>query len=365
MLKHNQRKLAVFTFGAISVCLICGGLALAQTKQLKAPANPQIPTDDSNQSQVVVNPPNGTSSSYSVIVENNTTPDGKVTQSRKVWQNGQLVEEEEKTLDADEAQNGFSATIQLPNGQVAPGGLFSSEDEDDVFGSAPANPFEAIRQMEEQMRAQQERMRAQFDLLRQQLGDPNAMYQGIPQQQFNAPNALNFGQAPSKYWIGATIESVPEFLTAQLPIDEKQGVWVQYVAPESPAAKAGIKRYDVIYKIGDEIVANPMEVTKLIDKIGADKVAIEYYRKGKLEKGELTIEERPAQAQKGFVFGAPQQNKNFRVVRPGLIVPESEAQPEVIEAAPSNQGSEADGAIDMPTDVAPATVEAETAAPEN
>ena len=276
-----------------------------------------------------------------------------------------MVEEEEKTLDADDAQNGFSATIQLPNGQVAPGGLFSSEDEDDIMGTMPSNPFEAIRQMEEQMRVQQERMRAQFDALRQQLGDPNATSQGIPQLQFKSPTLQLSAQAPSKYWIGATIESVPEFLTAQLPIEEKQGVWIQFVAPESPAAKAGLNRYDVIYKIGDEIVSNPIEVTKLIEKIGADKVAIEYYRKGKLEKTELTIEERPAQAQNGFVFGAPQQNKNFRVVRPGLIVPESEVQPEINEVAPTNQDSDTNNVESAQEVVAPATIEAEeTPSPE-
>ncbi len=367
MLKPIQKKFAYFTLGAIGVCLVCGGITLAQTKQLKTPANPQVAAEETNQSQSVVTAPNGNSSSYSVIVESKTNPDGKVTQSRKVWQNGQLVEEEEKTLDADDAQNGFSATIRLPNGQIANGGLFSSEDENDVFGAAPSNPFEAIRQMEEQMREQQERMRAQFDALRQQLGDPNAMFQGVPQQQFNAaPSFQNNGQTPSKYWIGATIQSVPDFLTAQLPIDENQGVWIQYVAPESPAAKAGLKRYDVIYKIGDEIVANPLEVTKIIDKTGANKISVEYYRKGDLEKVELEIEERPSQTQKGFVFGAPQQNKNFRVVRPGLIVPESETQPENgDEATPAEQASESPNAEISRQEASSEQIETEIDSPDN
>lgn len=359
MLKPTQKKLAVFGVGALSVCLIGGSLALAQTKQLKAPANAQVIEDDSARSQIIMNAPNSSSSSYSVVIENKTNPDGTIVQSRKVWQDGQLVEEEERTLDASEAQNALSATIQLPNGQVAPGGLFSSEEDGGFFGGMPSSPFEAIRQMEEQMREQQERMHARFEALRQQLSDPNGQLQGWPQQQFSAPGAVAAGRpAPSKFWIGTTIEPVPEFLIAQLPIEEKQGVLVQYVAPESPAAKAGLKRYDVLHKIAGEIVSNPLEVSKLVERLGASKVDIEYYRKGKLEKVELTIEERPALTQKGFTFGAPNQ-KNFRIVRPGLIVPESEAQPETVDAeiAEAVKGAEPANAQPEEADV--------TAEPEN
>ena len=329
MLNTKCAKLTKWTLGTLCVCLIGSGITIAQTKQLKSPsAPPQVIAQNADQTsggtQTIINTPDGNSSSYSVIIENKTTPDGKVVQSRKVWQNGQLVQEEEKTLDADEAQNS-SATIQLPNGQIAPGGLFSSED-DDSFGTfGSGSPFESLRVIEEQMRQQQERMKAQFDALRQQLADPNGQFQNVPQRQFGAPILANQAPIqPSKYWIGATIETVPDFLVAQLPIEDKQGVWIQFVAPDSPAAKAGLKRYDVLYKIGDDIVTDPRQVSELIEKIGANKTTFEYYRKGKLEKGELTVEERPANAQNGFPFGATQSNK-IRVVRPGLIVPSTEA----------------------------------------
>lgn len=321
-----RKRMHFYAIGALCVCLVGGGLTLAQTKQLKSPASPaQVAGQDEDQAnatgQTIVTAPNSSSSSYSVVIENKTTPDGKVIQKRKVWQNGQLIEEEEKTLDADEAQHGGVATIQLPNGQIAPGGLFSSEDDDDVLGSLnSSSPFEQLRIMEEQMRKQNERMRAQFDALRQQLSDPNAQLQG---------NFLQLGQAQpqppvSKYWIGTSIEKIPDFLLAQLPIEEEQGVWIQFVAPNSPAAKAGLKRYDVLFKLGDDIITDPNQVSQLIEKYGTAKVPFEYYRKGKLEKGEINIEERPESAQNGRLFGSPIQSKNFRVVRPGLIVPSTE-----------------------------------------
>lgn len=376
MFEKKQTKIAALTVGALGIALIGGGFAAAQTKQLKAPASPSVVVSEddaqaSAQAQATTTDPNVESSSYSVVIENKTTPDGKVIQSKKVWQNGQLVQEEEKTLDSEDAQNGGAVTIQLPNGQIAPGGLFSSEDEDDVFGGFAASPFEAIRQMEEQMRIQQERMKAQFDALRQQLGDPNAQIPGA----FNpslTPNAART-QALGKFWIGATIERVPDFLQAHLPIEENEGVWIQYVVPESPAAKAGLKKYDVLYKIDGQVISDPTKVSETIEKIGAKKVKVEFYRKGKLEKADLTIEERPANSQKGFVFGAPQQNKSFRVVRPGLIVPSDEANaPSAAQAVdpaaqPSNEAAAAETVQAEPaeTPAAPEAAEAaEAAAPE-
>lgn len=309
---------------SLSLCLIGTELAFAQTKQLKEPAPaPQIAGNVDEQSSVIVNSPNGISSSYSVVIENKTNPDGKIVQTRKVWQNGQLVEEEEKTLDKDENPNGFDATIQLPNGQITHGRLFSSEDDNGFFSISPSSPFEAISQMEEQMRRQEEIMRERFNALRQQLSNSGAFQGGS--LKFNSPNLSSQDSIKtSKFWIGATIERVPEVLTAQLPIENEQGVLIQFVLPDSPAAKAGLKKYDVLYKIDDRIVTTPQEVTEIIAQKGLNTVSIEYYRKGKLEKNNLTIEERPSQIQNTSPYGTL-QNKNFRIVRPGVILPSSEA----------------------------------------
>lgn len=134
MTNRNEKRLLALAIAVIGAGVIGGGVVLAQTKQLKAPASaPKVVTEapDEDAAPTIV-APNGTSS-YSVVIENRTTPDGKVIQSKKVWSNGALVQEEEKEIDADEAISGLGATIQLPNGQVAPGGIFQSEDSDDVF----------------------------------------------------------------------------------------------------------------------------------------------------------------------------------------------------------------------------------------
>ncbi len=323
MTNRNEKRLLALAIAVIGAGVIGGGVVLAQTKQLKAPASaPKVVTEapDEDAAPTIV-APNGTSS-YSVVIENRTTPDGKVIQSKKVWSNGALVQEEEKEIDADEAISGLGATIQLPNGQVAPGGIFQSEDSDDVFGS-DSSPFDVIRRMEEQMRAQEEQMRAQFEALRNRIAsglgsDPRASNNN---RRFPSQNPLT---TPSKYWIGLTIGSIPEILMSQLPIEENEGALVQYVVPDSPAGRISLKLYDVLYSINGQVISNPSEVTEIVNSLGAKKVRIEYYRKGKLESAEIEIEERPKTLGSPLMLGAPLQNKKFQVVRPGLIVPSEE-----------------------------------------
>lgn len=320
---ETKKVLSSLAIVGIGTCLACGSLASAQTKQLKEPASaPKIAVESDGTSDAqgsnLTSAPNG-SSSYSVVIENHTTSDGKVIQTKKVWSNGNLVQEEEKELSPEEAQKGFDATVQLPNGQIAPGGIFQSEDSEDIFGDN-ASPFDAIRKMEEQLRIQQERMRAQFEALRNQLANGQNVIPPAGDEDFQnvAPQTV---ATPSKYWIGLTIGAIPQILAEQLPIDETEGVLVQYVVPDSPAAKIGLKRFDVIHSIDGHVVSNPSEVTKLVNSLGSKKVGLEYYRKGKLEKSEIEIEERPQNLGNRLNLGVPLQNKKFQVVRPGVIVP--------------------------------------------
>src|SRR3954468_15877494 len=53
----------------------------------------------------------------------------------------------------------------------------------------------------------------------------------------------------SEYWLGVQIAALPEVAKQQLGID--QGLVVEDVAPDSPAAKAEIKKHDILTKAGD------------------------------------------------------------------------------------------------------------------
>ena len=316
--------LSILAFGLVFGAV---NLSRAQTKQLKQPATPQVVDNSGSQAassaSIAVQP--GASQSYSVVIENQTQPDGKVLQSKKVWQDGKLVEETTTELDGDDAQNSLNATIQLPNGQIANGDAIQlddsiEEDEDDFFSSSP---FESIRKMEEQMRRQQERMRKQFDQLRSQLGANGGFQAPSPRSfRFSTPS-----ETLSKYWLGLTIDAVPDILIAQMPIDEESGALVEYVAPDSPAAKANLKRYDVIVKIGDKEIKEPADVSKIVDEIGAQKVKIQFYRKGALQDAEVEISERPKTFAQQFNLNNF-NNKKLRVVRPGLIIPADQSDSE-------------------------------------
>ena len=49
-----------------------------------------------------------------------------------------------------------------------------------------------------------------------------------------------------QYWLGVECLPVMPALRAQLNLPEKQGLLVAAVAPESPAASAGIKQHDIL-----------------------------------------------------------------------------------------------------------------------
>lgn len=85
----------------------------------------------------------------------------------------------------------------------------------------------------------------------------------------------------SGYWIGLACSPARASLRAQLGLPEDQGLVVEMVVPDSPAAKAKIKRHDVLLNAGDKPLGN---VPDLIDAIQAAKhkeVSIELIRGGK------------------------------------------------------------------------------------
>ena len=324
--------------GVLTACLVGGGIAVAQTKQLKEPAEPAAASAAVEQTDDAAQTPDSDATnanlngSYSIVVESKTGPDGKTIQTKKVWRDGKLVESEEKTLDGDAAD----ATIQLPNGETAPGRVFHFDFNDDVFGDlgVDVSPFEGMRRLESQMREHQEEMRAQMEELRRRFGEsaPNG---------FVAPQEGEVAAAPSKYWIGATVEPTPELLVAQLPINEGEGILLQYIVPDSPAAKAGLQRFDVVVKIDGAPIADASDVAKIVDKTGDKTVKVELFRKGKLTETKLTPAERPQNDVRLVPFGAPNGGSRFQIVRPGLIVSAPEAE-ENAEAKPADEAPKAE-----------------------
>ena len=91
--------------------------------------------------------------------------------------------------------------------------------------------------------------------------------------------------------LGIVPGTVPQALVAQLELSGFPGVLVTKVMPDSPAAKAGLQENDVMVKLGDVSLSGPQSVTEaLSEKVPGDRITAVFYRKGKRETVEITLD---------------------------------------------------------------------------
>lgn len=151
---------------------------------------------------------------------------------------------------------------------------------------------------------------------------------------------------PATYWLGIECAPVPAPLRAQLDVPAKQGLLVANVAPDSPAAKAGIAQYDILLRAGDKPLKEPGDLIRAIEATKEGKLAIDLIRGGKPKTVEAVPAKRPEEARRspvaapgsddwetiqkwlqGMGAGAEAGGDGqrplppFSVIRPGTIVP--------------------------------------------
>ncbi len=91
-------------------------------------------------------------------------------------------------------------------------------------------------------------------------------------------------------WLGIATREADPGVVAQLPIENGTGLSIRAVAPESPAAKAGLQENDVLARLGDQLLINPEQLETLIHaKAPGDTVDLTYFRKGKETKTTATL----------------------------------------------------------------------------
>jgi serine protease Do len=83
-------------------------------------------------------------------------------------------------------------------------------------------------------------------------------------------------------WLGVATEETPDVVSAQLGLTAGDGLVVVFVQPDSPAAKAGLQKNDVLFEFGDQLLVHPGQFRKLVrrQKEG-DKVKLSLFRNGK------------------------------------------------------------------------------------
>lgn len=75
-----------------------------------------------------------------------------------------------------------------------------------------------------------------------------------------------------KTWLGVTLSPVPTILFKQLGnvIPKDQGVMIQAVSPNSPAAKAGLQAFDILLSFNDQQLYSGQQLSKLVASSKAD-----------------------------------------------------------------------------------------------
>src|SRR5262245_972916 len=95
----------------------------------------------------------------------------------------------------------------------------------------------------------------------------------------------------SEYWLGVQVAAVPDLAKKQLAIDD--GLAVEEVTQDSPAAKAEIKRYDILVKAGDEPLKNITDLVKAVDASQGKENIITIVRDGKNQTIKVLPDKRP------------------------------------------------------------------------
>ncbi len=99
---------------------------------------------------------------------------------------------------------------------------------------------------------------------------------------------------------------VPPSLGAQIGLAEGFGVVVEEVVPDSPAAAAGVQRYDVLKLLNDQQLTDPNQLATLVRSAGKDKeVSLTVLRKGQEQKLTLKIGERMLPERRGSMLPSP------------------------------------------------------------
>ncbi|NQT11191.1 MAG: PDZ domain-containing protein, partial [Planctomycetes bacterium] len=115
--------------------------------------------------------------------------------------------------------------------------------------------------------------------------------------------AFQFAQSEpiqlSDYWLGLACNPASEALRAQLGLAEGEGLVVEEVLADSPAAKAGMKQYDVVVKVDGKSAGKLQELVNAVDAAKEKEVTIELLRGGKPVKIKATPQKRPEMPQAG------------------------------------------------------------------
>lgn len=102
-------------------------------------------------------------------------------------------------------------------------------------------------------------------------------------------------ESPKEVWLGVSVEKPSEGMVAHLVgVPQGVGFSVKGVNPVGPAAQAGLRSYDLLWKMGDQLLVNEAQFLTLLSlhEIG-EKVTFTYQRQGRNIETEIELKARP------------------------------------------------------------------------
>jgi serine protease Do len=117
-------------------------------------------------------------------------------------------------------------------------------------------------------------------------------------------------------FVGVTIQDVTPALASSFGLEKPQGALVSGVAPESPAAKAGVESGDVILKFDGREVKHSSDLPPLVSEVAPGaRASLQIWRDGKARDLTVTVGDSPGQKTASSA-GSADQGKLGLAVRP-------------------------------------------------
>ena len=105
-------------------------------------------------------------------------------------------------------------------------------------------------------------------------------------------------------WLGVNTSAPPHVLRQQLQVPRGVGLVVDMVAPDSPARAAGVKQFDVLHKLNDQILINQQQLAVLIRTFKpGDEVKLTVIRDGKPQELTAKLVEKELRPVDGLRLG--------------------------------------------------------------
>jgi hypothetical protein len=101
------------------------------------------------------------------------------------------------------------------------------------------------------------------------------------------------GRPVKSAWLGVSASSPPPALRRQLKLPDGTGLVVDFVQPKSPAEQAGIRQYDLLVKLNDQLLINPEQLAVLVRTFKPGEVVhVSLFREGEKQRQDVTLVER-------------------------------------------------------------------------